>query len=154
MFDVDDRFLNITIGSSDSQLLIWASIVVQEDENNRAMREPHVARLQLRSKRYRTIKHCLDYLSAFAGISQPGSDECKGGILERLVYTVIDVYRSLPAGLLAIPYLRPYQLDACMEHTVPTLRLHVYIYARMSKHYSHEQATEDTSRLLGWDPLA
>ncbi|CAJ2514318.1 Uu.00g024370.m01.CDS01 [Anthostomella pinea] len=51
MFDVDDRFLNTTIGSSDSQLLIWASIVVQEGEDNRAMREPHVARLQLRSKR-------------------------------------------------------------------------------------------------------
>ncbi|CAJ2513843.1 Uu.00g019620.m01.CDS01 [Anthostomella pinea] len=50
-FDVDDRYLDTTIGSSDSELLIWASIVVQEGENNRVLREPHVARLQLRSKR-------------------------------------------------------------------------------------------------------
>jgi hypothetical protein len=48
-FEVDDQYLNALLRSSDAYLLIWASIVVQEGVNNRG--EPHVARLQLRSKR-------------------------------------------------------------------------------------------------------
>ncbi|KAL5371982.1 hypothetical protein PMIN02_012711, partial [Paraphaeosphaeria minitans] len=50
-FDADDQYLYTLTRSPDAYLMIWASIVVQEGENNRAMNEPNVARLQLRCKR-------------------------------------------------------------------------------------------------------
>ncbi|KAF2437256.1 hypothetical protein P171DRAFT_459255 [Karstenula rhodostoma CBS 690.94] len=63
-FDIDDQYLDTVMRSPDAHLLIWASIAVQESGNNRALNEPHVARLQLRSKRL--------LLRSYAVLSQNG----------------------------------------------------------------------------------
>lgn len=49
-FDVDDQYLDTLMRSPDAHFIIWASIVVQEGENNPVMNERNIARLHLRSK--------------------------------------------------------------------------------------------------------
>lgn len=100
------------------------------------------------------ITDCEDYLSEFANFRIVGT-ESNGRVLERVVFSVIHACRSLLPGVLAIPYLRLYQFDACMEHTRSTTALEMYCYTRASRTCFHHGAVDHGAvdgvcRLLGF----
>ncbi|KAK3937313.1 hypothetical protein QBC46DRAFT_366286 [Diplogelasinospora grovesii] len=92
---------------------------------------------------------CEDYLYEFTKFSMVSNAEHNGRVLERVAYSVIHVCRSLLPDVVAVPYLRPYQLDSCMQHTRPTAVLDMYCYTRISQASSHQEVTDNVHRLLG-----
>ena len=76
--------------------------------------------------------------------------ERNGKVLERVAFSVMHICRSLLPGIASVPYLRPHQLDSCMECTRSTAVLDMYCYTRMSRPCSHQEAAGGVLRLLGF----
>src|SRR6266566_152168 len=95
------------------------------------------------------VRDCKDYLSEIAKFSMVDDAERNGKVLERVAFSVIHVCRSLLPGIANVPYLRPYQLDSCMERTRSTAVLDMYCYTRMSRPCSHQEAARGVHSLLG-----
>ncbi|KAI0525810.1 hypothetical protein F5B22DRAFT_633218 [Xylaria bambusicola] len=68
-----------------------------------------------------------DYLSELTRFDMVDI-EANGMVLERVAFSVIHACRSLLPKVLFVPYLRPYQLDACMEYSRSTSTLDMYCY--------------------------
>ncbi|KAI1357200.1 hypothetical protein F5Y08DRAFT_353875 [Xylaria arbuscula] len=89
-----------------------------------------------------------DYLSELTRFDMVDI-EANGMVLERVAFSVIHACRSLLPKVLLVPYLRPYQLDACIEYSRSTSTLDIYCYVRLSRPCSHQEAVDSVRTLLG-----
>lgn len=62
------------------------------------------------------IRDCKDYFPELTEFDMVDI-EANGMVLERVAISVIHICRSLLPKILFVPYLRPYQLDAYIEHS-------------------------------------
>lgn len=94
-------------------------------------------------------RDCRSFYSELWKLSDASNMEENGSLLERVAFAVIDTGSRLLLPVITVPYMRPYQLDACMEHNASTMRLDVYCYARMSRSCSHQGAVHCMNEVFG-----
>ncbi|KAI1382485.1 uncharacterized protein F4822DRAFT_435541 [Hypoxylon trugodes] len=96
------------------------------------------------------IPNCERFFSEFQKL-HPFRDtkESAGGLLERVAFAVISTGSSLQSAVLAVPYLRPWQLYDCMEYNPSTAQLDVYCSARIARNCSHKEAVCSMNGVFG-----
>jgi len=151
-------------GSHSEDLSAWASsdsgrafgISAARNLLNKSTPESFVLSVLTLLSYYRTLNgtqvfvppaDCEDYLSEFVNFDN--LENGNGRVLERVAFSVINACRSLLPGVLTIPYLRPYQLDTCMEYSRSTAAVDIYCYTRMSQTCSHDEAVDSVRNVLG-----
>ena len=111
-------------------------------------------RIRARRTVYVPTRYCEEFFTSVSNLKNTNNEEHNGGLLERVVFGVIGVGCSLNTGPLRIPYLRPYQLDACMDHNLSTMQLQVYCFARMTRTCSHWEAIRCVNEVFGLGSIA
>lgn len=94
-------------------------------------------------------RDCGTFYSELWKLSEIANKEENGNILERVAFAIIDTGSRLQLPVITVPYLRPYQLNACMEHNASTAHLDVYCYARISRLCSHQMAISCIHTVFG-----
>ena len=102
---------------------------------------------------YVPARYCGEFFTAVSNLKNTNQEQ-NGGLLERVVFAVIRTGCSLNTVPLRIPYLRPYQLDACMDHNLSTIQLQVYCFARMTRTCSHWEAIRCVNEVFGPGSIA
>ncbi|KAI1085932.1 hypothetical protein F5B19DRAFT_244620 [Rostrohypoxylon terebratum] len=94
------------------------------------------------------IQNCEAFFSEFLNMVDFRDVEQTGTLLERVAFAAIGIGRSLRSKVVAVPYLKPFQLRVCMEDNLDAVRLNIYCSARIAKCCSHKAAVDSMKKVF------